>query len=254
MERIPHQWVKAVQRRLTRLRDHIRQSDIEDNFHNAHYLRLTVRILEHLATLGLPLRSRNVLEVGSGAGDYSSYFLDRACHLTITDVRPQVLTHLRRRYPGEDIRLLDLEQPTPLAGAPFEVVFCYGVLYHLQRPAAALAFLSDCCSDLLLVSSQVIYGHESEISQVNEAQPRLSQSFYGRGSRFTRRWLYEELQRHFAYVYTPRTQPAHVQFPCDWSRPDASAALVRANFVASRRGLNNRQLVEGLLERQEPLP
>ncbi len=223
---------------------------IESTFHSDFYLRITARSLEHLVTLGLPLRGRTVLEVGAGAGDYSTFFLERACRVTITDVRPELLAYLRRRFPGQDVQRLDLEAPVALAGAPFEVVFCCGVLYHVRQPAQALAYLSECCQDLLLVSSQVIYGDEARLEEVDEEQARLGQSYYGRGSRFTRRWLWEQLQRHFPYVYMPLTQPAHPQFPIDWTVQPTDAKLVRAIFVAARQPLSCPLLTETWLERQ----
>lgn len=227
---------------------------VEKTFHSHHYLGLTMRTLEHLASLKLPLRNRRVLEVGAGAGDFSSFFLDRACRTTITDVRPELLAYLQRRYPGQDIRRLDLEAPTPLAGAPFEVVFCYGVLYHLQHPAQAIAFLSSQCSDLLLVASQVNGNDEIWLKEIVEPREHFEQAYHGRGARFTRGWLYAELQRHFPYVYTPHTQPAHVQFPCDWSQVDGERELVRAIFVASRQPLPHRLLTEQWLDLQAPQP
>lgn len=224
---------------------------VEATFHNDHYLRLTARTLEHLASLNLPLHGRTVLEVGAGAGDYSSFFIDRACRVTITDVRPELLAYLHHRFPGQEVQQLDLEAPVPLSGAPFSVVFCYGVLYHLSQPAQALAYLSEYCQDLLLLSSQVIYGDEARLETVDEQQARLGQSYYGRGSRFTRRWLLEQLQRHFPYVYLPVTQPVHPQFPTDWTVQPTSTEIVRAIFVASRQPLHNPLLTETWLARQE---
>jgi phospholipid N-methyltransferase len=244
-------WASAAWQKLYRLLDLDHRRRIENTFHYSDYLRLTARSLEHLATLNLPLSNRTVLEVGAGAGDLSSYFLDRGCRLTITEVRPELLGYLRKRYPGQMVQQLDVDRPSPVEGSPFEVVFCYGVLYHLKQPDHALAYLSDCCSDLLLVSSQVTFGDNAAISEVEERQGRFSQSYHGRGTRFTRRWLYERLCDHFPHVYTPLTQPAHRQFPCDWSAPDQHRGIARANFVAARRPLNSPLLVEGLLERQE---
>lgn len=240
---LSHRWPRADPRQR-----------VEAIFHNDHYLRLTARSLEHLASLGLPLRGRTVLEVGAGAGDYSSFFIDRGCRITITDVRPELLAYLRRRYPEQDVQHLDLETPAPLTGAPFEVVFCYGVLYHLRQPAQALAYLNDCCRDLLLVSSQVVYGDEEDIVLVDEQQARLGQSYYGRGARFTRRWLWQQLRHHFPHVYLPITQPTHPQFPTDWTLQPVKEELVRAVFVAARQPLTNPLLTEAWLDHQERQP
>src|SRR6266536_3069634 len=98
---------------------------------------------EHLASLGIPVAGSSVLEVGAGIGDHSHYFLDRGCRTTITEARQENLRLLRQRYPSADVRRLDLEDPVTLPGAPFDVVYCYGTLYHLSRPAPAIRYLSD---------------------------------------------------------------------------------------------------------------
>ena len=68
-------------------------------FHTDHYLRHNQRLLEHLATLGLPIAGRTVLEVGAGIGDLTSFFLDRA----IRRAEAAVL--------GREARLVDAEDP-----------------------------------------------------------------------------------------------------------------------------------------------
>lgn len=46
-------------------------------FHSYDYLRHNARRLEHLASLGLPITGRSVLEVGAGIGDHSHFYIDR---------------------------------------------------------------------------------------------------------------------------------------------------------------------------------
>src|SRR4051812_170276 len=96
------------------------------SFHSASYLRHNARRLEHLASLLLPVGGRSVLEVGAGVGDHSQYYLDRDCRLTITEAREENLRHLRAKFPGCDVRFLDMEAPAMDAGT-FEVIHCYGL-------------------------------------------------------------------------------------------------------------------------------
>ena len=56
---------------------------------NFQYLRLNARRLEHLASLGLPIAGGEVLEVGAGIGDLTSFFLDRGCSVTAIQPRPE---------------------------------------------------------------------------------------------------------------------------------------------------------------------
>lgn len=84
-----------------------------------------------------------VLEVGAGIGDHSHFYIDRNCQITITEARKENLGLLKKRYPHQNVQFLDMENPFDLAEAPYDVVHCYGLLYHLSNPSAALAFFKQ---------------------------------------------------------------------------------------------------------------
>src|SRR5947209_7710528 len=126
-----------------------------DDFHNWDYLRHNQRRQEHLASLGLPLEGRSVLETGAGIGDHTSFFLDRGCTVVVTEARPENLDYLRGRFPSLAVEALDLDRPDAAFAPRCDVVYCYGTLYHLSRPAEALAFLAERCGDLLLLETWV---------------------------------------------------------------------------------------------------
>jgi hypothetical protein len=219
-------------------------------FHSDSYLRHDARRLEHLASLRLPVTHATVLEVGAGVGDHSHYYIDRGCKLTITDARRENLASLMRRYPDQEIAYLDLEDPEPLPGAPFNIVHCYGLLYHLRTPDHALDYLAGCCTRLLLLETQVSFGTDERVPLVDENAKNPTQSCSGAGCRPTRPWLFKKLKSLFEHVYIPRTQPHHEDFPLDWTAPDQHQGLVRAIFIASRTPLDNEVLSTELLEHQ----
>jgi SAM-dependent methyltransferase len=225
------------------------------SFHSYDYLRHNARRQEHLASLGIPVGGKSVLEVGAGIGDHTHYFLDRGCRVTITEARDENLRLLRKRYPSMDIRRLDLENPCALIGAPFDVVYCYGTLYHLSNPASAIQSLSDNCSSLLLLETCVSFGNEISVNPVSENQRNPSQAFSGTGCRPTRPWVMRELQKYFEFVYVPITQPNHEEFPLDWTSPDEYAArLTRAVFVGSRARIDTPVLSAELPSKQQHHP
>jgi len=194
------------------------------------------------------LIDRSVLEVGAGIGDHTSFYLDRGCTVTVTDGRPANLTILRRRFPELRTGLLDLDKPvlTPIVDGSFEIVHCYGTLYHLSQPESALTFLDDRCSDMLVLETCVSPGEEDDVNLIEERRYSPSQAVSGRGCRPTRTWVFRRLKTLFPYVYLPRTQPAHEEFPLDWEGDLRTEGLKRAVFIASRNRLDNPILVEEL--------
>ncbi|CNJ40904.1 hypothetical protein P516_03068 [Mycobacterium tuberculosis TKK_04_0030] len=128
------------------------------------------------------------------------------------------------------------------------MVYCYGVLYHLSRPAEALAWMCDRAVDLLLLETCVSYSGEDEPFLVSERASSPSQAITGTGCRPSRVWVMNRLREKMPHVYVTATQPRHRQFPLDWraNGPIASTGLARAVFVASRAPLNLPTLVEEL--------
>jgi len=224
------------------------------SFHSANYLRHNARRLEHLASLLLPVGGKTVLEVGAGIGDHSGYYIDRECELTITEVREENLRHLRKEFPDCDVRFLDMESPALDVG-PFEVIHCYGLLYHLSDPNRALEFLAEKCSGMLLLETCVSFGDAAEIARVAESRRDPTQANSGTGCRPTRRWLFDKLSTLFSHVYIPKTQPNHEEFPLDWtSAKSHPSELCRAVFVASRETIESDVLTPALVDRQTRQP
>ena len=193
----------------------------------------------------------SVLEVGAGIGDHSHYYIDRGCRATITEARAENIDVLRRRFPTCSVQFLDMEAPSQVNGAPFDIVHCYGLLYHLSKPKEALALLSQNTKKILFLETCVSFGEKEEINLAAELQSDPTQAYSGTGCRPTRQWIFKELQGLFEHVYLPKTQPCHEEFPLDWSFPENhKTGLQRAIFIASRERINNERLTPALVFQQ----
>ena len=214
-------------------------------FGSHNYQRHNARRLEHLATLGLPIAGRDVLELGAGIGDHTGFFLDRGCKVTAVEVRAENLEIFKARIAALDwhdrVRLVEgnMEEPAKIDLEPHSIVYSYGLLYHLREVEVALAWSAEKARDLLLLETCVSFGEDAVVAHVEENSDMASQSFCGTGSRPTRRWIYNELSKHFNYVYLPTTQPWHEEFPLDWQSNQTWRSLARAIFIASRKALQN---------------
>lgn len=222
-----------------------------NRFHSLHYLRHNARRLEHLASLRIPIAGMSVLEVGAGIGDHSHYYIDRGCLITITEVRSENLRYLRMRYPHSNVEFLNMERPSIVDGSPFDIVHCYGLLYHLSDPGKALEFLSQSTRKMLFLETCVSFGETQDINLIPQDQGSIDQAYSGTGCRPTRPWLFKQLRGLFEYVYLPKAQPNHEEFPLDWTAPQQHRAPhARAIFIASRMELLNETLVPSLVNKQ----
>jgi hypothetical protein len=130
----------------------------------------------------------------------------------------------------------------------FDVVHCYGLLYHTSDPANVIRLLAAHSSSLILLETCVAATRKG-INPVEENGAVMTQAIDGHGCRPSREWTFAELRRVMPYVYMPLTQPAHDQFPLDWTNPPADGPT-RAIFIASRVPLRNDVLVETIPLRQ----
>ena len=226
-----------------------------ESFHSPHYLRHNARRLEHLASLRIPVAGLSVLEVGAGIGDHSHYYIDRGCRILVTEARQENLQLMRARMAGCDIAFLDMNAPALDRSMPFDVVHCYGLLYHLHEPEKALEFMSAYCRRMLFLETCVSFGDGADVNLTGEDTANLTQATSGTGCRPTRRWIFEKLKQLFPCAYVPRTQPNHGEFPIDWTAPHLHRApLSRAVFIASRAPIENDMLSGELLDLQQRHP
>jgi len=223
-------------------------------FHLTSYQRINHRRLEHLGSLGLDISSHSVLEVGAGIGDLTSFFVDRGCRVATSDARKNNVAILRSRYPDLEVSLLDLDNPPQIFNGLFDIVFCYGLLYHLKNPAIAIDFMSRICQGMLLLETRVSFGEDDSLNLCTEDASSPTESISGEGCRPTRKWVHNRLKQHFQFVYMPTTQPWHEEFPMDWMTPpeqkSPNSTSVRAIFIASRQKIINGLLTEDIPLRQ----
>jgi len=205
---------------------------------------------EHLASLGLDLKGKRVLEVGAGIGLHTPFFLERDCEVVVTDGNRENVAEIRRRHPRLRVEQVDLDKDESLEplGA-FDIVYCYGLLYHLANPERAIARLAEVCHGQLLVETCVSLGNYPEVIFLRDYEGR-NQAVSGVACRPTRVWMRDTLARYFGYAYLAKTQPNHPDFPVDWDRPE-TRILYRAVFVGSRVALANPNLTD-TIPRQQP--
>jgi methyltransferase family protein len=204
--------------------------------------------LDHLASLGLDIDGKRVIEVGAGIGLLGEFFERRGCRLLATEGRADNLAEIARRFPSREIRQVDLDRDHDLTAlGRFDFAFCYGTLYHLAKPREALAALAG-VADTLLLETCLTPGRHTDVHLVREG-PSHNQAIAGVGCRPTRPWIMETLRALWGHAYTTTDQPDHPDFETDWLVPYKHGNH-RAVFVASRTPIARPKLTEVLPDRQ----
>ena len=202
--------------------------------------------MSHLESLGLPIAGKTVLDVGSGVGHLAQFFLGAGCRVVCVDAREANIHSLRARYPGLEARVVDVEtEPLGDLGR-FDVVFCYGLLYHLEDPLSALRNIASVCDGLFLLET-IVCDHSEPVLLLVDESVVSNQALAGLGCRPSPAYVTMALNRiGFPHVYAPRDPPDHPEFRFEWQNDLAhtrDGRNLRCVFVASREPVDDPRLV-----------
>lgn len=224
-------------------------------FCHSNALSINEARLVHLDSLGLDLTGKKVLEVGGGIGLHTPYFLSLGCNVIFTDVRNENLSIAKQRLKDfAQVELLNLDECSiplyPLES--IDVIYCYGVLYHLMHPERAISALASTNAKLIILETCVNGAKNSvDVDFESENTNNPNQAFSGLGARPTRNWVTNELKKYWKYVYFTVTQPNYPDFPENWNT--SSASNTRAIFIGSNTEYLNRSLIAYMPDKQQEL-
>ena len=201
---------------------------------------------EHLRSLDLPLKHKTVLDAGCGVGHLAQFFIQEGCDVLCVDGRQQNIDRLKVLYPEVKARVFDLEREPPSSLGRFDVVFAYGLLYHLENPFKAIRDLASVCNELLLLET-VVVDHCLPVVRMQEETSTYSQALWGVGCRPSPSYVALALQAAgFEGIYAPSVAPNYQDFQFEWKNDLSDMRdghLLRCIFVASRSALNHSSLV-----------
>ena len=174
--------------------------------------------------------------------------------VTCTDGRLDNVQETKLRYPHRNVSVLDLDRETDLRHlGTFDLIYCYGTLYHLSKPKEALSALAKVCRGQILLETCVTPGDEELLHPEQEPALNPNQAVSGLGCRPTRKWVMRQLREQFGWAYNSVTQPSHLDFERNWLEP-APRKLYRAIFVGSKQPLNLPTLTETICALQNCVP
>lgn len=217
-----------------------------ETFDQPEALAINRARISHLISLGLPLAGKQVLDVGCGVGHLAASLVRQGCRVVCVDARQQNVASLRSRYPDLEAYVADLEREPLSRFGVFDIVFSYGVLYHLENPLAALRNMESVCRELFLLET-LVCDHRLPILLLADESREFSQALAGVGCRPSPSYVVAALNRAgFRHVYAPRVPPDHPDFRFEWKNNlewQRDEHLLRCVFLASKTEIHNPNLV-----------
>lgn len=162
-----------------------------------------------LAEIKMPLGLRTAVDVGCGLGHFSGLLQSIGFEITGVDGRQQNVEEAQRRNPNIRFLRFDAEDPSLRSLGRFDLVFCFGLLYHLENPLLAIRHLRAMTEKLLLVEGVIFPGDEPTMGLVDEG-PSEDQGLNHIAFYPTETCLQKMLYcAGFRFVYRFTTPPEH---------------------------------------------
>lgn len=108
------------------------------------------RFLQELIP-GLGLKT--ALDSGCGIGFFSEYLSSLGLRVAAFDAREENIAEAKRRYPKIEFCVRDVEDRRMAAIGEFDLVLCFGLLYHLENPFRAIRNLHAVTGKALIIES-----------------------------------------------------------------------------------------------------
>ena len=202
--------------------------------------------LDWLTESDLIKRGCRVLDTGAGVGHFLPFYTQRGCTVVALDGRRENIAELQARFPSVDAYVADVQRLDPASLGRFDAIHCFGLLYHLESPIAALRVFRKMCDGILILETMVCDSAEPVCVLADETKA-ASQALDGLGCRPSPAFLALALGRvGFRYVYGANPPPRHEDFRFEW-RNDLETVRdghpLRCVFVASDEPLESSCLV-----------
>ncbi len=169
-------------------------------------IRRVVRALK--PALGL----RNAVDAGCGVGFFAQTLTDLGLETRGFDGRLENVVEARKRFPKIAFEQGDIESAEIAALGRFDLVLCFGLLYHLESPMRAIRHLGALTGKGLLIESMCVPGDEARM-MLREEPLQHDQSLTDMAFYPSEPCLVKMLYRAgFAYVYRVRPLPEHDDF------------------------------------------
>jgi FkbM family methyltransferase len=205
-------------------------------FDTRHYLDLirtrgaTIRRVVRALKPALGLRS--AVDAGCGVGFFAQTLTEMGLETRGFDGRFENVVEARKRFPKIAFERGDIESAEIVELGTFDLVLCFGLLYHLESPMRAIRHLRALTGKGLLIESMCAPGDDTRM-MLREEPRQHDQSLTDMAFYPSEPCLVKMLYRAgFAHVYRVRRLPEHEQF-----RETTDRARQRTMLFASHRPL-----------------
>jgi len=207
-------------------------------FDQSHAMRFVearrVLLRSFLPDLQRQIKLQTALDVGCGVGYFSELLHDTGFRVVAFDGRRENVVEARSRFPEIQFLHADAEDVATQNLGSFDLVLCFGFLYHLENPFRAIRNLHALTAKILLVESMCTPQQQPVLSLLDESHDK-DQGLHYVAFYPSEACLVKMLYRSgFRFVYRLGHLPVHEDFHSTLFRKK-----MRTMLAASKEPLNH---------------
>lgn len=185
-------------------------------FDQSHYDALNAARGETIAYLLPELKQRlnlkTALDLGCGLGHYAEILHQHGLDVLAVDGRAENVAEARRRFPHLKFQVADAQNPELAQLGKFDLVFCFGLLYHLENPFRVVRSIAELSSKLTLIEG-IVYPSPEPAMVLMDENTGVDQGLNYMAFYPSEPCLVKMLRRSgLAYCYNPERMPAHPEY------------------------------------------
>ena len=110
-------------------------------------------------------------DVGCGPGWFAEKLVQMGLTVFGVDGRLELVEEARRRVPHARFNIMDITSAeVTLSMTPTDLVFCFGLIYHLENPFSAIRNLHSITKKYLFIETQIAPGDNNNFVLVSEGK------------------------------------------------------------------------------------
>lgn len=190
-------------------------------FDQAHYDALNTAREQTLRSVLPELKLRfdltSALDLGCGLGHFAHFLNSFGLDVLAIDGRAENVEEAKRRYPNINFRLGDVQEASLAQLGRFDLVFCFGLLYHLENPFRVIRSIAELTTKVALIEGMVYPSTVPAMILLDENnyvdQGLNNVAFYPSESCLIKMFHLSG----FSNCYSPGNMPEHSEYQLDGS-------------------------------------
>ena len=185
-------------------------------FDQPHYEALNTARGETVARLLPELQQRlnlkTAIDLGCGLGHYAEILHQSGLEVLAVDGRADNIEEAQRRFPHIKFQVLDAQDPALMLLGKFDLVFCFGLLYHLENPFRAIRSIAQLATKVTLIEG-IVYPSPEPVMVLMDENAGLDQGLNFMAFYPSEPCLMKMLQlAGLKHCYNPSDMPAHPEY------------------------------------------